>query len=366
MGSVTNSNNPFAPNSVFKDCSQGICSIYCPQWCYIIYSPPPPSINDLDDDDSSTFQFSPLIVAVIGILASTFILVTYYTIISRFCRHSRRTSNDPNASQTDHEDGVINNDMAQVSTSGLDETLIKSITVCKYKRNSVLVDGSDCSVCLSEFQENESLRLLPKCNHAFHIPCIDPWLKSHSSCPLCRSDINSTITDPNHRDGSSILIEAPASMNMNMNTNMNALEYQQRSDDVVIVIVQSSDTTAADQLGVVSFRGEEVLPKRALEAAADDNDNDDHGENENNNIEQLDVNNLTRVSVRDILNDNEHDEELQREGSDIGSSRGAEGEQGEENGKSGVVNMVKRCASTGRSMFTRYGSIKGMNSVLPN
>lgn len=44
-------------------------------------------------------------------------------------------------------------------------------------------------MCLSEFQEDESLRLLPKCNHAFHIPCIDTWLRSHTNCPLCRASI---------------------------------------------------------------------------------------------------------------------------------------------------------------------------------
>lgn len=59
----------------------------------------------------------------------------------------------------------------------------------KYRKNDVLIDGTDCLVCLSEFQENEVLRLLPKCNHAFHIPCIDTWLRSHTNCPLCRAGI---------------------------------------------------------------------------------------------------------------------------------------------------------------------------------
>ncbi|KAF1001522.1 hypothetical protein AG4045_000284, partial [Apium graveolens] len=49
--------------------------------------------------------------------------------------------------------------------------------------------GTDCSVCLTEFQDDETLRLLPKCNHAFHIPCIDTWLRSHTTCPLCRAGI---------------------------------------------------------------------------------------------------------------------------------------------------------------------------------
>jgi len=221
MASASTSNpNPYPWTP--KDCSQGICSIYCPQWCYIVYSPPPPSLflGGDSDDDPSGFEFSPLIVAVIGILASTFILVTYYTIISRFCRSRTMHSNDP------AEDG--SSELGQVSSSsnsGLDEALIKSITVCKYTKG--VVEGHDCSVCLSEFEENESLRLLPKCNHAFHLPCIDPWLKSHATCPLCRSTI--TLVCPNPA------LEPPPRVVVN------ALEYQQRTSHVVVVVVQSSE-----------------------------------------------------------------------------------------------------------------------------
>ncbi|KAK7401395.1 hypothetical protein VNO78_12832 [Psophocarpus tetragonolobus] len=241
MSSVSNSNpnpnlNPWIP----KDCSQGICSLYCPQWCYIVYPPPPPSIFLTDgDDDTSGFEFSPLIVAVIGILASTFILVTYYTIISRLCRHRRSTNDDGD-----------NNELAQISSSstssnsGLDEALIKSITVCKYNKVGGVVEGHDCSVCLSEFQENESLRLLPKCNHAFHLPCIDTWLKSHANCPLCRSTIT-VCPNPSMEPPPRIIV--------------NALEHQQRSDHVVFIVESS------EQQGRVASFGAQVMPKLAVE-----------------------------------------------------------------------------------------------------
>ena len=45
---------------------------------------------------------------------------------------------------------------------------------------------TECVICLSEFVPGERLRFLPKCNHGFHVRCIDKWLKSHSSCPKCR------------------------------------------------------------------------------------------------------------------------------------------------------------------------------------
>ncbi|KOM25646.1 hypothetical protein LR48_Vigan148s001000 [Vigna angularis] len=171
-----------------KDCSQGFCSLYCPQWCYVIYPPPPPF--EFPADDSSP-NFSPLVIAVIGVLASAFLLVSYYTLISKYCG-SRESSQSE-----DHEENVELEDDHNPSlhepwhapTIGLDEALIKSITVCKYKKGNGLVEVTDCPVCLSEFEDDESVRLLPKCSHAFHLPCIDMWLKSHSSCPLCRASI---------------------------------------------------------------------------------------------------------------------------------------------------------------------------------
>ncbi|EPS66911.1 hypothetical protein M569_07866, partial [Genlisea aurea] len=49
--------------------------------------------------------------------------------------------------------------------------------------------AAECAVCLAEFDESDVVRLLPKCNHSFHIECIDTWFRSHSTCPLCRSPV---------------------------------------------------------------------------------------------------------------------------------------------------------------------------------
>ncbi|XP_057500935.1 E3 ubiquitin-protein ligase RING1-like [Actinidia eriantha] len=72
---------------------------------------------------------------------------------------------------------------------GLQQLIIDSIAVFKYKSDYGLIEGSECSICLNEFQEDETLRLLPKCSHAFHVPCIDTWLRSQKNCPFCRAPI---------------------------------------------------------------------------------------------------------------------------------------------------------------------------------
>jgi hypothetical protein len=47
----------------------------------------------------------------------------------------------------------------------------------------------DCAVCLCEFADHDRLRLLPVCGHAFHVACIDVWLRSSATCPLCRDAV---------------------------------------------------------------------------------------------------------------------------------------------------------------------------------
>lgn len=45
----------------------------------------------------------------------------------------------------------------------------------------------ECPVCLSLFEDKDTVKIIPFCRHVFHPPCIDTWLSSHVSCPVCRS-----------------------------------------------------------------------------------------------------------------------------------------------------------------------------------
>ncbi|KAG6582503.1 RING-H2 finger protein ATL51, partial [Cucurbita argyrosperma subsp. argyrosperma] len=298
MGSVGNSNQwqPYA----YKDCSLEICSIYCPQWCYIIFPPPPP-FGYGSNGDSAT-DFSPLIIAIIGILASAFIMVSYYTIISKYCRNRAATTNavmemddEENLTQIRHENQL----QAPPPPTGLDHALIESITVCKYKRGDDLVEGTDCSVCLSEFQENESLRLLPKCSHAFHLPCIDTWLKSHSTCPLCRSNISPTNLSP------------PPTQEILRTEHLNAsaLQYQHRTNDTVVVVVVQDlqDLTVRQETAVSGLENDDASSKNRRQSFASDSQ-DSEPRDRMNQVQpyrrSVSLNSLSwqgQVSVADIL-----------------------------------------------------------------
>ncbi|KAF5956673.1 hypothetical protein HYC85_003898 [Camellia sinensis] len=74
--------------------------------------------------------------------------------------------------------------------SGVDQTFIDTLPIFNYKAIiGVKKNPFDCAVCLCEFEPEDKLRLLPKCSHAFHMECIDTWLLSHSTCPLCRASL---------------------------------------------------------------------------------------------------------------------------------------------------------------------------------
>ncbi|KAG4941727.1 hypothetical protein JHK87_045598 [Glycine soja] len=68
----------------------------------------------------------------------------------------------------------------------------------------------ECAVCLTDFTHKDSLRLLPKCNHVFHPHCIDSWLTSHVTCPVCRANLSQesschvSITVPPHGEEGSL------------------------------------------------------------------------------------------------------------------------------------------------------------------
>ncbi|XP_031094132.1 probable E3 ubiquitin-protein ligase RHA4A [Ipomoea triloba] len=74
-------------------------------------------------------------------------------------------------------------------------------------RLPVIVFGEDpamkesqccCCICLGEFEEKEELQQLPACTHIFHTQCITHWLRSNSTCPMCRSPVVAPNITTNH------------------------------------------------------------------------------------------------------------------------------------------------------------------------
>ncbi|GAB4824821.1 hypothetical protein Ancab_007691 [Ancistrocladus abbreviatus] len=77
---------------------------------------------------------------------------------------------------------------------GVDLAVLQALPVYAYGSSAKLgTDASECAICLSEYGESECVKVIPICGHVFHVSCIDAWLSSHVTCPLCRTvDLFST------------------------------------------------------------------------------------------------------------------------------------------------------------------------------
>lgn len=71
---------------------------------------------------------------------------------------------------------------------GLEPSVLRALPVVIF-RPEEFKEGLECAVCLSELVEGEKARVLPICNHGFHVDCIDMWFHSNTTCPLCRNPI---------------------------------------------------------------------------------------------------------------------------------------------------------------------------------
>ncbi|XP_022843026.1 RING-H2 finger protein ATL78-like [Olea europaea var. sylvestris] len=76
---------------------------------------------------------------------------------------------------------------ARLANTGIKKKTLKTFPIISYTGDLNLPGlNTECAICLSDFATGERVRVLPKCNHGFHVRCIDKWLNSHSSCPTCR------------------------------------------------------------------------------------------------------------------------------------------------------------------------------------
>ncbi|KAJ4982348.1 hypothetical protein NE237_033185 [Protea cynaroides] len=133
-----------------------------------------------DNDDD--FKYSS-VGKIIAFVAMIIILILIFLLA---WRNYRRQSSEE-ALQTS-----INGVSATASEVVLHPSLITSLHTFIYKKPAQQLQTNidkveECPVCLSNLEEGDMVGLIPTCNHIFHCQCINMWLSSHSTCPVCRS-----------------------------------------------------------------------------------------------------------------------------------------------------------------------------------
>nr|GMD44501.1 RING-H2 finger protein ATL52-like [Ipomoea batatas] len=125
--------------------------------------------------------FAPMLVSIAGIVSTCVAIFLYHFLVVKYYRRRRQVVR-------------VNGDSGEVHLGvGLDPKLLETVPVMPFllarKRDDFRDDQRECVVCLGEMEDGETVRLLPDCRHAFHVPCIDRWFVAHSNCPVCRSPV---------------------------------------------------------------------------------------------------------------------------------------------------------------------------------
>ncbi|CAH2101600.1 unnamed protein product [Euphydryas editha] len=77
--------------------------------------------------------------------------------------------------------------LGEAKPRGLARHEIDLLPSYKYSEQTHQGEQTSCVVCMCEFEARQTLRVLP-CAHEFHAKCVDKWLRSNRTCPICRGN----------------------------------------------------------------------------------------------------------------------------------------------------------------------------------
>lgn len=123
----------------------------------------------------------------IGVSVGILLLITTITLASYFCTRTPPPAQPATQRINTHHPPDLQSFVVDI---GLDDNTIKSYPKMLYseaKLQKTDSTASCCSICLADYKATDTLRLLPDCSHLFHLKCVDPWLRLHPTCPVCRT-----------------------------------------------------------------------------------------------------------------------------------------------------------------------------------
>lgn len=137
----------------------------------------------------------------VGVSVGILLLITTITLASYFCTRTPVDAAEEAAPSRRRRhgggrDGAVGGEVAHDDVElGIDEATLKGYPEVVYgetrkEAKAGAKKGTTCtccSICLDNYGDGEVLRKLPECGHLFHRECVDPWLRHHPTCPVCRT-----------------------------------------------------------------------------------------------------------------------------------------------------------------------------------
>ncbi|KAL1187886.1 RING-H2 finger protein ATL72 [Cardamine amara subsp. amara] len=159
---------------------------------------------------NDTYFDTNMVIILAALLCALICALSLNSALRCVLRITRRFTSDQDADASNTNANASSGHLA--AATGIKKRALKQIPVGLYGSGIIDMKATECLICLGDFVDGEKVRVLPKCNHGFHVRCIDTWLLSRSSCPTCRQ---------------SLLLEQPSPMAV----------ASRRDDDVAVSVI---------------------------------------------------------------------------------------------------------------------------------
>lgn len=191
-----------------------------------------------DDNNGYPYaRFSPSMAIIIVVLIAALFFIGFFSIYIRHC-------SDTSGAAGSVRRALSMRSRRAAAARGLDASILETFPTFSYsevKDHKIGKGALECAVCLNEFEDDETIRLIPKCDHVFHAQCVDAWLESHVTCPVCRANLVLLSTD--------VQTQEPGEINANEESNENVERINSsRNGEQVIIQVESRDENQPEGL----------------------------------------------------------------------------------------------------------------------
>ncbi|VAI38910.1 unnamed protein product [Triticum turgidum subsp. durum] len=155
----------------------------------------------------ATYNFSARLALTVSLvlLMITVVVVVIPLMVYLMITRSRRSGGHGLAGGILRSVGMIGS-----RRHGLDASALSALPVTAYRKESGAAARAECAVCLAELADGDQARELPNCGHLFHLECVDAWLRTRTTCPLCRAQAGLPGENGQAQPSSSVAAEEPA------------------------------------------------------------------------------------------------------------------------------------------------------------